>query len=54
MSVCTFIASNRSLTEVVPEIQDIRELDGADIWNKPDRQIPSRHVKNLNSFWLMK
>lgn len=23
-------------------IQDIRELDGADIWNKPDRQIPSR------------
>lgn len=23
-------------------IQDIKEIDGADIWNKPEKQIPSR------------
>ena len=23
-------------------VQDIREIDNADIWNKPDKQIPSR------------
>lgn len=23
-------------------IQDIKEIDDADIWNKPDKQIPSR------------
>ena len=23
-------------------IQDIKEIDNADIWNKPDRQLPSR------------
>ena len=50
MSVCTFIASNCPLTEVSPEKEYTLEInldngtinDGADIWNKPDKQIPSR------------
>ena len=36
------VVHKRTISIKEMTIQDIRELDGADIWNKPDKQIPSR------------
>lgn len=48
MSVCTFLASNYILPEIeyflypFTDIQDIQELASAEIFNHPDKYIPSR------------
>ena len=36
------IVHKRTISIKELTIKDIQEIDGADIWNKPDKHIPSR------------